>query len=59
MKISWKRNAKSAVFAIGAALLWPVSAYANETTFVSGTSVNGLGISNMTVEQATQRVADF
>ena len=59
MKIRWKRNAKSAVFEIGAALLWPVSAYANETTFVSGTSVNGLGISNMTVEQATQRVADF
>ena len=35
------------------------TAYADETTFVAGTSVNGLGISNMTVEQATQHIADF
>ncbi len=47
------------VFAAGLALTLSCTAYADETTFVPGTSVNGLGISNMTVDQATQRIADF
>ena len=59
MKKSWRRNVKCMVFAAGFALALSCTAYADETTFVSGTSVNGLGISNMTVDQATQRIADF
>lgn len=38
------------VFAAGLALTLSCTAYADETTFVPGTSVNGLGISNMTVD---------
>ena len=30
-----------------------------EDTFVQGTSVNGLGISNMTVEEAAGRIGSF
>ena len=59
MKKSWRRNVKCMVFAAGFALALSCTAYADETTFVSGTSVNGLGISNMTVDQATQRIAYF
>ena len=59
MKKSWRRNVKCMVFAAGLALTLSCTAYADETTFVPGTSVNGLGISNMTVDQATQRIADF
>ena len=47
------------VLAAGFTLALSCTAYADETTFVAGTSVNGLGISNMTVEQATQHIADF
>lgn len=35
------------------------AAFAEDSTFVSGTSVNGLGISGMTVEEATQRIKSF
>ncbi len=59
MKKSWRRNAGRMVAAAAFALLLSCTAYADETTFVPGTSVNGLGISDMTVEQATQRIADF
>ena len=59
MKKSWRRNVKCMVFAAGVALALSCPASADEPTFVSGTSVNGLGISNMTVDQATQRIADF
>ena len=52
MKKNWRRNVKCMVFAAGFALALSCTAYADETTFVSGTSVNGLGISNMTVDQA-------
>ena len=59
MKKSWRRNVKRMVLAAGFTLALSCTAYADETTFVAGTSVNGLGISNMTVEQATQHIADF
>ena len=59
MKKSRRRNVKRMVLAAGFTLALSCTAYADETTFVAGTSVNGLGISNMTVEQATQHIADF
>lgn len=51
MKKSWRRNVKRMVLAAGFTLALSCTAYADETTFVAGTSVNGLGISNMTVER--------
>lgn len=59
MKKSWRRNAKRMVLVAGFTFALSCMAYADETTFVSGTSVNGLGLSNLTVEQAAQRIADF
>lgn len=36
-----------------------LTAYAEENTFVQGTTVNGLGISEMTVEEAGDHIRDF
>lgn len=47
------------VFAAGLMFAAAGTVYADETTFVPGTSVNGLGISDMSIEQAAQRIADF
>lgn len=33
--------------------------FANENTFVQGTTINGLGVSGMTVEEARTRIAEF
>ena len=43
MKKSWRRNVKRMVLAAGFTLALSCTAYADETTFVAGTSVNGLG----------------
>ncbi|MGL5437409.1 MAG: L,D-transpeptidase family protein [Lachnospiraceae bacterium] len=45
----------AAAMIVGAAF----TVLADETTFVSGTSLNGLGISGMTVEEATERIRNF
>lgn len=36
-----------------------VVSWGANTTFVPGTTVNGLGVSGLTVEEATQRIGDF
>lgn len=48
-------TALSVILAAGAAM----AAWAANTTFVPGTSVNGLGVSGLTVEEATKRIGDF
>lgn len=59
MRKSWRRTARCMVFAAGFLFVAAGTVYADETTFVPGTSVNGLGISDMSIEQAAQRIADF
>ena len=59
MQKKWKQTVKSIVLAAGLMFAAFGTAYADETTFVAGTAVNGLGISDMTIDQATQRIADF
>lgn len=48
-------SALAVVLAAGTALV----SWAANTTFVPGTSVNGLGISGLTAEEAAKRIGDF
>lgn len=48
-------SALTVMLAAGTALV----SWAANTTFVPGTSVNGLGVSGLTVEEATKRIGDF
>lgn len=48
-------TALTAVLAAGTVMV----SWADNTTFVPGTTVNGLGVSAMTVEEAAQRIGNF
>ena len=54
-----KKIAGSLTLSRGFAVLAAGPALADETTFVPGTTVNGLGISNMTVEEAAAHISNF
>lgn len=57
--MKWKKSAEWGIFT-GLFILAAVgTAFAQETTFVPGTSVNGLGISNMTIEEAASQISNF
>ncbi|HIQ73669.1 MAG TPA: L,D-transpeptidase family protein [Candidatus Cottocaccamicrobium excrementipullorum] len=60
---NWTRSGKAVVFAAVTAIMTAVSgvtAFAeDETAFVVGTQVNGIGIGGMTVEQAKAQIESF
>ncbi len=55
----WKKALCGSLMALGITLASAITGLAEETTFVSGTAVNGLGISNMTVEEAKEHIGNF
>lgn len=60
MRREWKRGVCRGILAAAAAAAITMTSYADENnTFVQGTSVNGLGVSNMTVEEATAYIGNF
>ncbi len=59
MKRNIRQLARGSLLAMALSLGAAGLALADETTFVQGTSVNGLGISDMTVEEAKSHIANF
>lgn len=57
--VKWNRIAYGSMFSLAMTLAAAKTSLANESTFVPGTSVNGLGISNMTVEEAKSHISNF
>lgn len=57
--MNWKKIAGSFALSLTFGALAAGTALADETTFVPGTTVNGLGISNMTVEEAAAHISNF
>lgn len=56
---TWKRSAQRCLFAFFFTMAAAGTAFAEDTTFVSGTTVNGLGVSRMTVEEAQEHIRNF
>lgn len=62
MKKNWKTGVCRAVLALSISLAAVGTAMAEEggdTVFVPGTSVNGLGIADLTVDEAAERIGSF
>ena len=62
MKKNWKTGVCRTVLALSISLAAVGIAMAEEggdTVFVPGTSVNGLGIANLTVDEAAERIGSF
>lgn len=59
MEQKWKANISKMVLAVVFGLTVCSTALADETKFVQGTSVNGLGIGNLTVDEAAGRIGSF
>jgi hypothetical protein len=57
--IDFKKQACRITLALMFGLAVSGTALADDNTFVQGTTVNGLGISGMTVEEATARIQEF
>lgn len=56
---TWKQTFYRGVLAVLITFGATFTAFAENTTFVPGTTVNGLGISGLTVEQAAERIQGF
>lgn len=59
MEQKWRANISKMVLAVVFGLTVCSTALADETKFVQGTSVNGLGIGNLTVDEAAGRIGSF
>lgn len=59
MKKCWKQRMAQAALSVAFGLAVSGTALAEETTFVAGTSVNGLGISGLTTEEAAGQIGGF
>ena len=59
MNQKWKANICRLVMVVMFGLAAAGTALAEETTFVQGTSVNGLGIGGLTVDEAAGRIGSF
>lgn len=59
MKRAWNNWIRQCVLAVGLSAGMAGAVFAEENTFVQGTTVNGLGISGMTVEEARDHIAQF
>ncbi|MGN0159005.1 MAG: L,D-transpeptidase family protein [Brotaphodocola sp.] len=57
--MKWSNIAGSFVISLAFSALAAGTALAEDMTFVPGTSVNGLGISNMTAEEAAAHISNF
>lgn len=57
--MDWKKRIGICMLSVMFGAAVSMTAMADETTFVPGTSVNGLGISNMTVEEAESHINQF
>ncbi len=59
MRQTWKKNVCRIAMAVSFGIAVTGTALADDNTFVQGTTVNGLGVSGMTVEEAAAHIKTF
>lgn len=59
MKQTWKNIICRVVLTVSLSAAVSVTAFADDNTFVQGTTVNGLGVSGMTVDEAAAHIKAF